>query len=464
MGDDMDEAAEDLERLKRDREELERRVEELENRPERRRHARRIVSTILVVVSVLLFGVAVPGTWARRTLLDTNRYVATVTPIASDGAVQEYLARTVTQQVFDALDVEERLSVVLNERDPRLAFLAGPISNGVRGFVQDKLQAFLASDAFATYWEQANRFVHAQLIAALEGGGTTLAVENGKVVLNLLPLVNQGLQSISTIVSDLVGHPVTLPELSGDEVPSEAISRVESALGIDLPDQFGTIVVYDSQDLAAVQDGVDLASRAIVALVLLFLVLAGIALWVSPRKRRTLVQLSAALAVILVIERRVAIAQGDALVDQAKPENQAAARAVIDQLLGSLLRYTGWLLAIAFVLLVVALVTGPYPWAVRLRDWAADLGGAASGTVRGREVGGAAAWVASHRDAMMLGGAAVATLLLLLIDLSLVGLLVLAIALVAYELLVYRLGAATPSIDAGDDDLHVDPTEGAGTT
>jgi hypothetical protein len=459
----MDEAAGDVERLKRDREELERRVEELENRPERRRHVRRIVSTILVVLSVLVFGVAVPGTWARRTLLDTDRYVATVTPLASDDAVQEYLARTVTQQVFEALDVEQRLSAVLHQRDPRLEFLAGPISNGVRGFVQDKLQTVLASEAFATYWEQANRFVHTQLIAALEGGGTTLEVKNGRVVLNLLPLVNQGLQSISTTVSELIGHPVTLPELSGDEVPSESIARVESALGTDLPDQFGTIVVYDSQDLAAVQDGVDLASRAIVALVLLFIVLAGIALWVSPRKRRTLVQLSAALAVILVIERRLAIAQSDALVDGAKPENQAAARAVVDQVLGSLLRYTGWLLAIALVVLVVALLTGPYPWAVRLRGWAADLGRAASGAVRGREVGGAAVWVAGHRDAMMLGGAAVAMLLLLLIDLSLVGLLVLAIALVAYELLVYRLGAATRAADA-DDDLPVDPMQGTSTT
>jgi hypothetical protein len=59
------------------------------------------------------------------------------------------------------------------------------------------------------------------------------------------------------------------------------------------------------------------------------------------------------------------------LVDQAKPENQAAARAVIDQVLGTLLWYTGWLVAIAFVVLVVALVTGPYPWAVRVRGWAA---------------------------------------------------------------------------------------------
>lgn len=438
----MDETKGDIEGIRAERDELERQVERLENRPERRRHFARVVSTILVILSVLVFAAAVPGTWARRTLLDTGRYVATVTPLASDPAVQEYVARTVTQQVFVALDVEQRLSDVLQERDPRLSFLAGPLSNGLRGFVQEKLQAIFASEAFATYWEQANRFVHAQLIATLEGGGETLEVQNGQVVLNLLPLVNEGLRSISTIVSDLIGRPVTLPDLSGDEVPSESIARVESALGVELPDRFGTIVVYDSQALSAVQDGVDLASRVIIVLVLLFLVFAAIALWVSPRKRRTLVQLSASIAVVLVIERRLAIAQSDALIEQAKPENRAAANAVIDQVLASLLRYTGWLLAIAFVVLVVTLVSGPYPWAVRLRSFVADLVRATSGAVRGRELSGTAAWVASHRDAMMLGGAAVGALLLLVVDLSLFGFLVLAIVLAVYELFVYRLETA----------------------
>jgi hypothetical protein len=232
-------------------------------------------------------------------------------------------------------------------------------------------------------------------------------------------------------------------------VPTEAIGRLESSLGIDLPDSFGTIVVYDAAELTAVQDAVNLASRVIVVLVVLFVALAAIALWVSPRKRRTLIQLSAALSIVLVIERRFAIAEGNALVESAKPENQAAGRAVIDQVIGSLLRYTGWLLAAAIVVLLVALLTGPYPWSVRLRGWVADLGRVASGSVRGRDVGAPAAWITSHRDVMILGGAAVAIALLLLLDLSLVGFLVLAIVMAAYALLVYRLGAASSAAGEG---------------
>jgi hypothetical protein len=433
----------EIERLRAEREALERRVDELENRPARRRRLGRTIAAILVIVSVLVFAVAVPGAWARRTLLDTDRYVATVAPLARDSAVQDYLARTVSQQVFEALDVEGRMADVLRQRAPRLAFLAGPISTGVQGYVQERLRQIFASETFATYWEQANRFVHAQLIAVLEGGdGEVVQTQNGDVVLNLLPLVNEALRSLSGVVSDLIGRPVTLPDLSGDEVPSEAITRLESALGVDLSGSFGTVVVYDSEDLAAVQGGVDLASRAVVALVLVFLVLASIALWVSPRKRRTLVQLAAALAVVLVIERRFAIAASGSVVDRARPENQAAARAVIDQVLGSLLRYTGWLLAIAAIVLAAALLTGPYPWAIGVRRLAADLAAAASGSVRGRDTSGAVAWMTTHRDALMIAGAALTAVVLLVVDVSIGGSLVLAVVLAFYEFLVYRSGSA----------------------
>jgi hypothetical protein len=432
----------DAERLRAERDALERRVEELESKPERRHRLATVFTTVFLVLAILLFAVAVPATWARRTLLDTDRYVATVAPLAEDPAVQEYLARTVTEQVFSALDVQAKLAASLQERSPKLAFLAAPIANGVEGFVKDRLQQVFASDAFATSWEELNRFAHAQLLAVLEGGGDTVQVQQGAVVLNLLPLVKAGLAAMTGVVSDIVGHQVTLPQITGEEIPSEAVTRLESALGVDLPDQFGTIVVYQADQLAAVQKGVDLASRGILALAFLFVVCVALALWISRRRRRTLVQLMAALVVILVIERRFSIAEANAIVAKVKPENQAAARAVVDQVVGALLRYTGWLLAFALLVLLIALITGPYPWAVRVRDWTAEVASAAVGAVRGREAGGSVTWVADHRDVLMLAGAAIGVLLLLLADLSLVGFLVLILLLAVYELVVYRAGAA----------------------
>jgi hypothetical protein len=433
----------DLTEVVAERDALARRVEELEDRPTKRRRARHVGAVILLALSVLLFAVTVPATWARRTLTDTDRYVATVGPLADDPAIQRYLARTVTTSLFDALDVQTRLDAALSERAPRLVFLAGPVTGAVRSFIEDRMLALFQGEAFSSYWVRANRFVHEQLIAALEGEGGTLVISDGRVVLDLLPLVERGMTAVGDVIGQLLGRTIELPELTGREVPVEAVARIEAALGIDLPERFGTIVVYDADELAAVQDAVNVASRSITLLVGALILALIAALWASTSRRRTLIQLMTAFVVVLVVERRFAIAAANNIVDRARAENADAARAVVDQVLGSLLSFTTWLLAIAIVVLIVSLVTGPYPWAVRFRRWVVDLASAAAGTVRGGATGPAVPWIAAHRGALLIGGAAVFAIGVLLLELSLAGLLVAALVLAAYVLAINRIGAAS---------------------
>jgi hypothetical protein len=444
MSQDTPPSADEVEELREERNRLQ---AELEATKRGRTKARyRVITAILVVLSVLMFAAAVPGVWAKRTLLNTDRYVATVGPLAEEPAVQEYIARTVTSEVFEALDVEGRLEAALQQRADRIAFLAGPITNAVQGFVQEKVQALVASPAFATFWTDANRFTHQQVLAVLEGNAGPLQIEGTKVVLNLLPFVNEGLKAVSGVASELVGRTITLPEITADEVPADAISKIESALNIDLPDQFGTVTVYDGNELGDVQRAVDLFQKAVVVLAVLFLVFGVAAVWVSSRRRRTLLQLMTGLALVLVLERRFAIAEADHIVGLAKPENQAAARDVVDSVLSSLLTYTARLLWIAVIVAVVALVSGPYPWAVAIRRWTVEVWRAGVGAARGAELPRAPAWVAAHRDALMLGAAVLALIVLLVVDLSVGWFLVIAVITVAVELVLYRLG----SVPAGD--------------
>jgi hypothetical protein len=433
----------DVHALENERDRLRLRVQELEARPRQRGRARHVVAAILVVLAVLSFTAAVPGLWARRTLLDTDRYVAMVGPLAQEPPVQDYIARNVTTAVFDALSVEDRLGDALTDRAPRIAFLAGPITNGVRGFVQDRVEGIVSSNAFASYWTEVNRFVHAQVVAAVGGEGGQLVTEDGKVVLNLVPIVNEALQRISGLVSQLIGRDVTLPKVTPEEIPSEVIPRLESALGVDLPDRFGTIVIYDGDEIAAVQRAVSAFGRGLILVVLAFVVFAVVAIWLSPAKRRTMLQVSGALLVVLVIERRLAVVAADRVVGQARPENGDAARAVVNAVLGTLLAYTGWLLAITAIVLVVAAVTGPYPWAVRLRRSVGGMGQALAGTFREGRSPREAAWVAAHRGALLVAGAVIGLLILLVTDLSLLSTLVVAGMIGAFELLVVRLSAAS---------------------
>ena len=424
------------------REERNRLQAELDATKRGRNKARyRILSSVLVVLSVLMFAAAVPGVWAKRGLLDTDRYVGAVAPLADDPAVQEYVARTVTIQVFQALDVEARLSTVLAERDDRLAFLAGPITEAVQGFVQEKVQGLVSSPEFATLWAEVNRFAHAQVVAVLEGEGETLQVQGDQVVLNLLPIVTQGLDAVASVAGELVGRTVTLPDVSTQEIPVEAVAKIESALDVDLPDDFGTIPVYDADELGDVQRAVDLFQRGVFLLGLLFLVFGIGAVLISSRRRRTLLQLMTGLALVLVLERRFAIAEADRLVASAKPENENAARAVVDSVLSTLLTYTSRLLLVVVIVVVIALLSGPYGWAVRLRSGVSDLWRTGTGAVRGAELAGAPGWVVAHRDALMFGVAALAVIVLLLANLTTGWSLVVLLVAGVLEVLLYRLAS-----------------------
>jgi hypothetical protein len=438
----------DAERLREERDALEKRVETLEARPERRRKTRVVFTAILLILAVLCFTVAVPGLWARRTVFNTEQYVATVAPLASDPAVQEFLARTITEEAFTALDVEDRLKEVLQQRDARLAFLAGPLADGLRGVVQSQLQNLFQSDQFQQLWSSLNRTVQVQIVAVLANKSSTVQIVNDAVVLNVLPLINEALQSISGTISDLIGHPVTLPAITGDEIPSQARDALQSALGVTLPEDFGSIVIFRSSSLSSIQDIVNLAQRAVVLLAILFLLFAAIAMWVSPHRRRTLLQLATALLAITIIERRLAIWQSNSLVTKALPENQAAARAVIDRVLGSLLLYTAWFLVVLVIVLVITLITGPYPWAVTLRGWTVDVWRAAVSAVRGHEPSETVTWVTAHRDPLMVGGAVVAALLLFFGNLSLWWFLFFLIVIGVYELVVYRVAEREHALSA----------------
>ena len=246
---------------------------------------------------------------------------------------------------------------------------------------------------------------------------------------------------MAALVPDLIGRNITIPEIDVSMAPGEAVARLESAFGIDLPDNFGTVVVYDADELAALQKAVRTFDKLVIVLVLLVLVLVALALWLSPRRRRTLLQLMTGFAVGLVVVRRIAIAASDQALDSARPENQAAAHAFTDRVLGNLLVYTGWLLAVVLVVLVIAWLTGSYPAPVAIRRWVTDLARSIGGAVTAeRPRSPAVAWIQAHREPLMFAVAAVALLVLLIADVSLLGLLVILAVAGIIELVIARVG------------------------
>jgi hypothetical protein len=426
-------------------------------RPSLGRRVRGPVAVLLVIVTTLMVTVSLGGVWARRNALNTDRWVQTVGPIADDAAVQEALGRYLTGQVMTAIDPEAFFEDVLPDRGQ---ILAVPLTNALRGFVNDQVDSFLSSDAFSDLWVAANRRVHARVVALLEGDEGPLQesgavqIEDGKVLMNLVPVVNAVLARIGDLSPEIFGRTVDVPTVSIDEVPEAAIEKIEDALGRQLPADFGQFTVFEVSALSEVQDAVETFDRLVVLAVVLAVLLIALTLWVSPHRRRTLLQLLMGITLGVVLMRRAGIRAEAEVIDLVRvPENRDAAGVIVGAFVSSLLGATAWVLAIVAVVAVIAVLTGGYPWVAALRHRGAGLartaGSAVTGVASHRDDPAVTDWVARNREALQAGGLILGVLVLLFADLSWWGILVLALLVGGYELAVQRLAGPAAAVDEG---------------
>ena len=416
------------------------------DRGKKRHRFRQTITLLLVILACLSLTVAVSAGWTRRTLFNTNRWVETVTPIVDHPSVTAALSRRITSEVLTLIDAE---SVAEEALPPRAQLLAGPMTKAVGDFIEDEVNTLLQSDAFKQLWARANRFAQPQIVATLRGEGDVLSTQDGRVVLNLVPVVNQVLKRVEARGGDLFGRNVTLPEISSGEVPEAARQKLAAALGVPIPPDLGEIVVFQSDKLEAAQDAVVLFDRALVLISALAIVAIVLSLAVSRNRRRTLIQLNAGLLIGLVIMRRLLMYLQDEAVGIARSENRGAARAIVEDLLRGFFSLTQILMFGGLFIIALALLTGPYAWAVATRSRIATIFSALtqSGGPLPRDQG-IAAWVHRHRDALQLSGVIVGVLLLLVVDLSLRLFLVVVLFVLLYQLVVFRLGK-DPAVEPG---------------
>ena len=141
-----------------------------------------------------------------------------------------------------------------------------------------------------------------------------------------------------------------------------------------------------------------------------------------------------------MIERRLGISSVDSVVNIAKPENQAAVRAIPRRSSGGSSTTPGSSCSLALLTVAIALLTGPYRWALAFRHGIADLARNTVHTDGSVEAGSASTWVAAHRIGVMTGIGVVAVGILWLFDLTigwsfLVVLVAVVLGLVAWRVL-----------------------------
>jgi hypothetical protein len=209
--------------------------------PRRRQRWRSVVATLLIVIGCILAPLSVVAVWAKNQVTDTDRYVATVTPLASDPAIQSAVADKITAEIFARLDVAgitNQAVDALAERGlppliaTQLHALSGPLSSGVQSYVRTEVGNVVASDAFADAWISANRAAHAALVAALTGQtGEGITIENNTVSINLGPFIQVVKQRLIDRGFELASR---IPDVNPSFVlvQSDAIAKARDAFNL----------------------------------------------------------------------------------------------------------------------------------------------------------------------------------------------------------------------------------------
>jgi hypothetical protein len=443
------EPGDEVARLRAERDELRAEIDRVGARTRRRHGARQAAAGTLVVLACLSFLTAMPGVWANRTFLHSDHFVERAGPLVDDPAVQEALTIRLTEQLMVLIEPGALFEEAVPERGQ---ILSAPLANAVEGFVLGRVERFLASDSFEQLWTAAIRVAHEAAVRALRDESDVVTARAAdQVSLNLIPVIDAVLADIISQAPEVLGRDVRLPEVSVEDIPAAAIGRIERALGVDLDEDFGQVTVYEEGRLAAAQQGVETFDR-LVPLLLPLAVLAALgALWTSTRRRITLLQLTVGVALAAVLVRRVAFAlEGDIAALPPTEQGQRAAAVVLDSFVAPLTTFAAWTLLVTAAVAGVALLNGPYPWAASLRRRiVAVASGVTSAAADGARDEPTRVWVRQHHDALLVGVAVIALLVLWVADLSWVGLVVLLVVTAACAAAAHRIGASTDTPGTG---------------
>ena len=300
---------------------------------------------VLVLLGALIAPLSVVATWAHDEIGDTDRYVETVAPLASEPAVQDALTDLITDVIItqlrvdevtrEALDALAQQAFVPPRAAPLLPALATPLTNAVENFVRDTVARVVRSETFEQAWVAANREAHDQAVAVLTGADTgQVEVTDNAVSVNIATFV---------------------------EAAKQLLVERGFALAERIPEVDASFVLFKSDDIGTAQTWFSWLETASRVLPILGLVLLATAVLVAHDRRRALlaVGLSVAVAMVLLglVLNLVRPLYLDAVPTDVLPTDAAAV--VYDQLIRFVRTALRAVLVIALALAITAFLLAP---------------------------------------------------------------------------------------------------------
>jgi len=314
---------------------------------------RRIASIGLVTLACLLAPLSLVAVWAKGEVTNTDRWVATVAPLASKTDVQAAVTARLTTEIFTYVDIDAITKDAVDtlgshrnltpKQEASLTSLAAPLKAGIESFTQGKIADVVSSATFATAWTDANTVAHTQIDKVLSGqqdGAVTVA--NNQVTLNL---------------GDVVA-----------EVKNELVADGFNAAS-KIPPVDAQLVLFQSDRIGQLQQAYSALNLAGFVLPLVALAFAIIGVVVANRRRTALLGLGLGLAVSMAITAlALAVDRNIYSSDLPASVNQPAALAVFDAAAGYLHSGVRVLFVIAVAVVLAAFFAGPSRIAVSTRE------------------------------------------------------------------------------------------------
>lgn len=340
-------------------EELRLEVERLRRR-RARRPGRTIPAVVLIIVACVLAPLSVVSVWVADLVSDTDRYMATVGPLAANPDVQAAVTNRVTNLVVQQVNLPAQVDTVISglksaglgpTAGAALGALTGPIEDGINGFIHATVARVVASPAFAAVWNTVNRQAHSSAVKALTGqGGGAVALNGNDVNIDLAPVIEQVKTQLVAAGMGLAGR---------------------------IPTVHTSFTVFSSDTVPKVKTGFRLLQLAGNWLPIVAVLIGALGVLLALHRRTALIGVSLGVALGMVLVGAV-LAVGRTVTLQQLPADvsEPAVTAVIDAVLHSLrvaIRTVGLL---ALVVALGAYLSGPARFAGSVREycvWAVGL-------------------------------------------------------------------------------------------
>ncbi|HET9138991.1 hypothetical protein [Actinophytocola sp.] len=405
-----------------ERAELERLRGEIAEIRQQRQHGRHrfksIVATVLIVLGCLLAPVALTTVWVHNQVSDTDRFVATMSPLIDDPSVQTAITDRVVLTVFSYVDVRgianEAVDALQDQGVPavvtdRLRGLIGPMVAAVENFIRTKVSELVSSPQFAEAWRSTIRVAHDQAEKVLSGEASAISIQGEDIQLDLAPFI----------------------EVAKQQLRDAGLTLVDR-----LPDVHPTISITGARELVRARNAYAALDSLANWLPWVTLALLALGIYLARNHRRALMITGLGFALSMVFLAANLAVVRSVLINSVPARSAAPTAAAYDIVVRFLREGLRSLVVLGLVIALGAFLTGPSVTAVRIRaagrrsaTWLRERGLRAG--LRTGRVGG---WV--HRNRTLLRGAALGVAVLIFIFLDRPnGFAVLMIALVLVALL-----------------------------